>query len=50
MNYQNGTEYVYRITIKQTGNCEMSILKNKWILIRKIPTGSNVKFEKIEIE
>lgn len=47
---KNGTEYVYRITIKQIGNCEMSILKNKWILIRKIPTGSNVKFEKIEIE
>ena len=47
---KNGAEYVYRITIKQTGNCEMSILKNKWILIRKIPTDSNVKFEKIEIE
>lgn len=47
---KNGKEYIYRITIKRKGNCEMGILRNIWILIRKIPTDSNVKFEKIEID
>jgi hypothetical protein len=47
---KNRKEYIYRITIKRKGSCEMGILKNIWIIIRKIPTGSNVKFEKVEIE
>ncbi len=47
---KNGKEYIYRITIKRKGSCEMAILRNKWILVPKIPTNYNVKFEKIEVE
>lgn len=47
---KNGREYIYRITIKRIGSCDMGILKNKWILIPKIPSGSKVIFEKTEVK
>ncbi len=45
---RNRSEYVYRVTIKRIGDCEMAISKNKWILIPKIPREYPVKFEIIQ--
>jgi len=47
---KNVREYIYRITIKRKGSCEMAIFRNKWILVSKIPANYNGKFEKIEAE
>ena len=44
---KDGADIVYRLTIIRKGSCEMSILKNMWILVPKLPNGYTVKFEKV---
>ena len=46
---RNGKEYIFWVTIKRKGDCEMGIPKNKWVLIPKIASGYRVKFNKVEI-
>ena len=43
---KDGFNVIYRLTVIPKGYCELTILKNMWILIPKLPKGYSVKFEK----